>query len=37
MQVDALGWHIDDILLAATAAADDARRLAISCKGNSCG
>jgi hypothetical protein len=37
MQVDALGWHIDDILLAATASADDARRLAISCRGNSCG
>jgi len=37
MQVDALGWHIDDILLAATVSADDARRLAISCKGNSCG
>jgi hypothetical protein len=34
MQVEALGWHIDDILLTASVAPDDARQLAISCKSN---
>jgi hypothetical protein len=33
MQVEALGWEIDDILLTAETA-DGQRRLAISCKGN---
>ncbi len=34
MQVEALGRHIDDILLTANAAPDDARQLAVSCKSN---
>jgi hypothetical protein len=34
MQVEALGWHIDDILFTANVAPDDARQLAISCKSN---
>jgi hypothetical protein len=34
MQVEALGWHIDDILLTSPAAPEGARRLAISCKSN---
>jgi hypothetical protein len=34
MQVEALGWQIDDILLTAKAAPDDPRQLAISCKSN---
>src|SRR3954451_10433350 len=34
MQVEALGWQIDDILLTAKAASDDPRQLAISCKSN---
>src|ERR1700731_1862765 len=32
MQVEALGWAIDDILLTATVSPDDQRHLAISCK-----
>jgi hypothetical protein len=34
MQVEALGWYIDDILLTATVSPDDQRHLAISCKSN---
>ena len=34
MQVEALGWDIDDILLTATVSPDDQRHLAISCKSN---
>jgi hypothetical protein len=34
MQVEALGWAIDDILLTTTVSTDDQRRLAISCKSN---
>src|SRR6516225_7685202 len=34
MQVEALGWAIDDILLTATVSPDDQRHLAISCKSN---
>jgi hypothetical protein len=34
MQVEALGWAIDDILLTATVSLDDQRHLAISCKSN---
>jgi hypothetical protein len=34
MQVEALGWHIDDILLTAMVSANDPRQLAISCKSN---
>src|ERR1039458_2224410 len=32
MQVEALGWHIDDILLTAMVSANEPRQLAISCK-----
>ena len=34
MQVESLGWAIDDILLTATTSPDDQRHLAISCKSN---
>lgn len=34
MQVEALGWQIDDILLTAMVSANDPRQLAISCKSN---
>jgi hypothetical protein len=34
MQVEALGWNIDDILLTTTVSPDDERHLAISCKSN---
>jgi hypothetical protein len=34
MQVEALGWYVDDILLKATVSPDDQRHLAISCKSN---
>ena len=34
MQVEPLGWVIDDILLTAIVSANDPRRLAISCKSN---
>jgi hypothetical protein len=34
MQVEALGWHIDDILLTSPAAPDGPRQLAMSCKSN---
>lgn len=34
MQVEALGWHIDDILLTAMVSANERRQLAISCKSN---
>jgi hypothetical protein len=34
MQVEALGWDIDDILLTAAVSPDDQRHLAISCKSN---
>ena len=34
MQVEALGWAIDDILLTATVSLDDQRHLVISCKSN---
>ena len=34
MQVEPLGWEIDDILLTAILSANDPRRLAISCKSN---
>jgi hypothetical protein len=34
MQVEALGWAIDDILLTATVTPDDQSHLAISCKSN---
>jgi len=34
MQVEALGWAIDDILLTAAVSPDDQRHLAISCKSN---
>jgi hypothetical protein len=34
MQVEGLGWHIDDILLTAMATPNDPRQLAISCKSN---
>jgi hypothetical protein len=34
MQVDALGWHLDDILFTVNATPDDVRHLAISCKSN---
>ena len=34
MQVESLGWAIDDILLTATMSPDDQRHLAISCKSN---
>src|SRR5262249_3613344 len=34
MQVESIGWTIDDILLTATTSPDDQRHLAISCKSN---
>jgi hypothetical protein len=34
MQVEALGWSVDDILLTSLAAPNDPRQLAISCKSN---
>jgi hypothetical protein len=34
MQVSALGWQHDDVLLTTDAGPDDARHLAISCKSN---
>jgi hypothetical protein len=34
MQVEALHWDIDDILLTTTVSKDDQRRLAVSCKSN---
>jgi hypothetical protein len=34
MQVEGLGWAIDDILLTTTVSVDDQRHLAISCKSN---
>lgn len=34
MQIEALGWHIDDILLTAMTLPNDPRQLAISCKSN---